>query len=189
MNGLPVAHITAEVAGWKLITSSTPPAIEASYREHAELHDHFEELESHDGGGYFFCAIGSGYEDWPGLVVTQWFSPSAAGFSPGVLVLPETQVAFIGAGIRLLCYRRGADQWIRLWEDTTDVGFWGWRRHGELVVMSAETEMAAWTGSGRKLWTTFAEPPWSYEVSEGTVRLDVMGTISSFPLDIGPTLR
>jgi hypothetical protein len=123
------------------------------------------------------------------LVVTQWFSPSVAGFSPGVLVVSERQVAFIGAGTRLLCYGRPGDQWIRLWEDEADVGFWGWRRHGNVVVMSAEIEMAAWNISGEKLWTSFVEPPWSYEVIEGIARLDVMGTVSSFPLDTGPTAR
>jgi hypothetical protein len=39
------------------------------------------------------------------------------------------------------------------------------------------------------IWTTFVEPPWTYEVPEGMVRLDVMGTISSFPLESGPVRR
>jgi len=49
--------------------------------------------------------------------------------------------------------------------------------------------MAAWNISGEKLWTAFVEPPWSHEVIVGTVRLDVMGTVSSFPLDTGPATR
>ncbi len=189
MNDLPAEPVSLEVFGWRLITSSAPPTLESSYREHAELRDDFDELERGDGSGYFFSAIGRGNEDWPALVVTQWFSPSVGGFSPGVLVIPERQVAFIGAGTRLLCYGRPADRWIRLWEDEPAVGFWGWRRHGDVVVMSAEIEMAAWNVSGEKLWTTFVEPPWSYEVIEGTVQLDVMGTVSSFPLETGPSAR
>ncbi len=133
----PAEAISVEVAGWRLITSSTPPTIASAYRTHAELQDDFDELERGDGRGYFFTAIGLGNEDWPGLVVTQRFTPSVGGFSPGVLVVPERRVAFIGAGTRLLCYGRAADQWIRLWEDEAHVGFWGWRRHGDVVVMSA----------------------------------------------------
>lgn len=55
-----------------------------------------------------------------------------------------------------------------------------------LVVMSAETEMAAYSLTGARLWSTDVEPSWSYEVSAESVRLDVMGTIRSFPLEGGP---
>jgi hypothetical protein len=74
----------------------------------------------------------------------------------------------------------------RLWEDVTDFGFWGWRRHGDIVLMSAETELAAWDVSGRKLWTTFVEPPWSYKVLSDRLDLDVMGQKSSFDVRTGP---
>ena len=76
-----------------------------------------------------------------------------------------------------------------MWEDKAYVGFWGWRRHGEVVVMSAEIEMTAWNVSGARLWTTFVEPPWSYEGIDGTVQLDVMGTRTSFPLGTGLAAR
>ena len=79
------------------------------------------------------------------------------GFDPGLLLVPETGVLFLGAGERLLAY--GLDQPRRLWEDTAEVGFWGWGRFGETVLMSAELELAAWDTSGRKLWTTSVEPP------------------------------
>ena len=52
--------------------------------------------------------------------------------------------------------------------------------------MEAELELAAWTIQGHKLWTTFVEPPWSYNVVGDTVTLDVMGTITTFPLISGP---
>lgn len=41
--------------------------------------------------------------------------------------------------------------------------------------MAAELELAAWTSSGEKLWTTVVEPPWSYQVFDDLVQLDVMG--------------
>ena len=69
---------------------------------------------------------------------------------------------------------------------SSDVGFWGWRRHGDIVLMSAELEFAAWDVSGRKLWSTFVEPPWSYEILGDRVELDVMGRKSSFVAGIGP---
>jgi hypothetical protein len=75
---------------------------------------------------------------------------------------------------------------LRLWTDQADTGFWQWKRHGDTVVMSAELELAAWDTLGRKLWTTFVEPPWSYEVRDRVVHLDVIGARSVFPLASGP---
>jgi hypothetical protein len=52
--------------------------------------------------------------------------------------------------------------------------------------MSAEVELAAWTTSGEKLWSTFLEPPWGYFIESETLELDVMGTIRRFPVATGP---
>lgn len=93
---------------------------------------------------------------------------------------------FIGAGTRLLAYDSRSGAWRRQWVDEADVGFWGWRRHGDSVLMSAELELAAWTIEGEKLWTTFVEPPWGYDVVGDEVRLDVMGTKTVFGLRNGP---
>ncbi len=112
------------------------------------------------------------------------YDPSG-GFHPGALLVPETGLLFIGAGERLLAYR--LDGPTRLWEEATDCGFWGWARHEDRVILSAELELAAWDVRGRKCWSMFVEPPWSYEVSAGMIELDVMGTRSRFPLDTGPT--
>jgi hypothetical protein len=57
---------------------------------------------------------------------------------------------------------------------------------GDVVVMSAELELAAWTTTGEKLWTTFVEPPWEYAVEGDSLVLDVMGTKSSFGLRRSP---
>jgi len=53
--------------------------------------------------------------------------------------------------------------------------------------MSAELELAAWTLAAKKLWSTFVEPPWDYEVHGARVHLDVMGTKSVFDLENGPS--
>ena len=123
--------------------------------------------------------------EWPRVVITQAFSPDpSAGFFPGALVVPETGLALVGAGERILAYDLGKAT--RLWEDSADTGFWGWCRHGETVVMSAELELAAFSLAGQKLWSTFVEPPWSYTVQGAQIVVDVMGSIRSFSLQTGP---
>lgn len=157
------------------------PPTYAEYRRRAifvEEHD----LNSTEGEACF-VAIGKGTE-WPEIVIAQRFSPCEGGFNPGVLVIPETRRMFLGAGTRLTAY--GLDPPYRLWEDVAEVGFWGWRRFGECVLMSAESELAAWSCDAKKLWSTFVEPPWSYSVADGVVLLDVMGNKSSFPIARGP---
>jgi hypothetical protein len=61
-----------------------------------------------------------------------------------------------------------------------------WHRFGDYVLMSAELELAAWDIQGKKLWTTFVEPPWEYSVVGGRVHLDVMGNESVFSIAEGP---
>lgn len=129
-------------------------------------------------------AVGRVNEPWPFLVVAQNLSPAGAGFEPGVLLAPDTQRLFVGAGERLLAYDLAAPR--RLWVDQADTGFWSWARHRDVVLMSAELELAAWTQKGEKLWTTFVEPPWEYAVEGDTVLLDVMGTQRRFSLHDGP---
>jgi hypothetical protein len=173
------------VAGYSLLVHRGPlPQIHAEYRRRALLAEEFH-VSGSDGEA---CLVAVGVAgDWPALVVAERFSPCAGGFDPGVLLVPETRVLFIGAGTRLLAYDLESPR--RLWEYAADFGFWSWDRHGDVVLMSAEPELAAWDTAGRKLWTTFVEPPWTYRVVADTVRLDVMGRETDFPLDHGPTRR
>jgi len=159
------------------------PAAYASYVHRASLTESFD-LEASEGG-YCFLSVGPVEADWPTLVVEQRYSPWAAGFHPGVLVVPESHLLLVGAGTRLLAYELQPSP-RRLWVDETEVGFWSWSRHGDVVLMSAELELAAWSLRGAKLWSMFVEPPWSFSVSERRVNLDVMGKQSSFPLHVGP---
>ncbi len=157
------------------------PAMYADYVRHAQLsieHD----LKARKGR-VAFCAVARA-ESWPFLVIAQRYSPAGCGFKPGVLLATETDRLFFGAGTQLRAFDLQAP--CQLWEDVADVGFWSWAQHDRTVLMSAELELAAWNMEGRKLWTTFVEPPWSYTVRNGFVELDVMGKISEFSLTEGP---
>ena len=158
------------------------PSLYAEYRSHAKLSDEFA-LTSSEGQVSFLAVRRA--DDWPFLVLAQRYSPTpASGFFPGALLVPESGLLFVGAGERLLCYDLTAIK--RIWEDTTNTGFWSWSRHHDTVLMSAELELAAWDCHGRKLWSTFVEPPWQFEVRAQLVHLDVMGVLSSFDLHHGP---
>lgn len=159
------------------------PAIYNSLVAHARLHDDFGVKQA--DGTALFVSVERSSSYTPELIVTQRFEPGPeAGFHPGVLIVPETHVLFIGAGTRLLAYN--IKHFLRLWEDEADTGFWFWKRHGNTILMSAELELAAWSLAGTKLWSTFVEPPWVYEVHGTLVELDLMGTKSRFDLQHGP---
>ena len=157
------------------------PDLLAEYCNNAILAERID-LSSGDGRAAFLAVQRDG--DWPFLVVAQRYDPAGVGFEPGALLVAETGRLFVGAGSRLLAYDLSSPA--RLWEDFVDPGFWGWRRHGDTVLMSAELELAAWDLSGRKLWSISVEPPWSYGVSGGRVSLDVTGRRSTFDLNRGP---
>lgn len=151
--------------------------------EHATLHDDFGMKDAN--GTALVISVQRAAANWPELVVSQRFEPGPeAGFFPGALLIPENHILFIGAGTRLLAYDLLGIR--RLWEDAADIGFWGWKRHGDVVLMSAELEFAAWDLRGKKMWTTCVEPPWDYEVRDGSVELDVIGKKSSFDMKAGP---
>jgi hypothetical protein len=95
---------------------------------------------------------------------------TAARVLSGALIVPETDRLFLGAGERLLCYDLVKPA--RLWEDSADCGFWFWSRWGDVVIMGAETELAAWNIDGQKLWTRFVDPPWEYRVEGNTAEIN-----------------
>lgn len=156
------------------------PADWTGLRASAALFDEYD-VQSREPGpvGVAVLSTPQGRE----LVVAQHQQPSGPGFPLGVLLVPETGLLLIGAGERLLAYDIRVPE--RLWEDRAEFGFWAFARHGDVILMLAELELAAWTMGGRKLWTMFVEPPWSYTVHEQTVTLDVMGLVRSLDLRTG----
>ncbi len=154
------------------------PVILSEYQQRAALSEDFGVA---DKAGSSVCFVGVGRNgQWPSLVVVQRYAPAGGGFFPGVLLVPETDQLFIGAGRRLLGYDLSRPA--RLWEDETDCGFWSWSRHGPVVLMAAELELAAWDLTGRKLWSRYVEPPWEFSVAGEVVAMDVMGVVSRIHL-------
>jgi len=173
--------ITVATPDARIMVAGSAPAIYDHYAAHAELVD---EIDLKTDGRYVFVAECPAARDWPSIVVALRYERSAGGFDPGVAATKSC--LFIGAGNAISCYRRGPDPQ-KLWTDWVEFGFFGWAIHSDVVVMSAELELAAWDSEGHELWTTFVEPPWSYRVEGNQVTLDVMGSISSFDLVAGPT--
>ena len=126
-------------------------------------------------GGAPFLVIEHGYI-LPWTENTLWL---------GALLVPETHVLFVGVHEDVLAY--DLTQPARLWVDTADTGFHHWRRYGDVVTMSAELELAAWNIEGRKLWSTFVEPPYEYSIANDTVYLTVLDVPCTFPLRDGPS--
>lgn len=181
--------ISIAIGDYTISIAESLPEPEDRTCQHAALIERIA-LEADAGPATGDLHIHVGRESWPLLCVAQRYSPTySAGYQNCLLLVPETHILFIGAGDRILAYdlREPA----RLWEDRADVEFHAWRRHGDVVVMSAELELAAWDLHGSKLWPSahlgvFVEPPWEYRVEGDTLHLDVMGNVTSFPLHTGP---
>ena len=157
------------------------PALHDTFLTHARRVESFD-LAAQEA--FLFVAVSLPGDDWPSLVVQQRYGPGgSSGFTPGLLVAPETGLLLIGAGTRLLAY--DLPRRVRIWEDATPCGFWGWRRHDEAIVMSAELEIAGLDLHGRRLWSRDVEPPWTYAVDGDRVLLDVMGETTMLSLATG----
>lgn len=173
---------TFTTPGFRVVAAVSVPPLRDEYRRRAQLAETFDLAESSD---YLFLAAGPATRDWPSLVVEQRYSPGPiSGFQPGIHVAEDASTLFVGAGTRILAYDLTAPR--RLWEAAVDCGFWGWRQHGAIVVMSAELELAAFGAQGTRLWSSSVEPPWHYAETDGQIQLDVMGNITEFPIAVGP---
>jgi hypothetical protein len=175
--------LTVAVDGWTIRAQHGLPGTYDVDRRHAVLCEEIG-LADAEGDCWFLAAAADG-ELRPRLVVAQRYAPAGYGFNPGIAFVPATGVLFAGAGTRLLAYALSGRP-RRLWEDAADMGFWHWSVHGPTVVMAAELELAAWDHRGGKLWSMFVEPPWTYQVTDGRVQLDVMGTRTQFSVRSGP---
>ena len=110
-------------------------------------------------------------------------SPFRRDFVPGFLLVPETDVLFVGAGTRVLIYDLKEPK--RLLTDEVVGGFWGWEQHRNMVFMLSEVELSAFDLRGARLWPTFVDPPWVYEVTESTVVIEDFSGVRELDLRSG----
>jgi hypothetical protein len=166
---------------WKYIINAEQyqlPDLYDKYIQHAKLKEEYE-LNNRDGE-LFFISIGT-KEGWPFLTVTQRYEPCVAGFSPGFLLIPETNKIFIGAGQRILIY--DLKQISKVDEDFYNEGFLGWLKYQDYVIMLAELDVTCWRSNGEKMWTRFVEPPYNVDFEGDKIVLDIMGQIVKFNIE------
>ena len=167
------------IGDYSIHLADSIPASLPEYREHAGFVDEVNINGSE--GDIFFLAVTVGGR-WPRLVVAQ--RQEIVGDLPGVLVVPETNILFVGAGTRVTVYDLENPRLV--WEDYAIGGFSLWERHGDVVLAVGPHELTGWSIHGARLWTTrfvFLE---YYRVADGIVHIDDDGRISSFPLTTGP---
>lgn len=169
------------IGDWRVnVATDFAPLIYDKYVSHAALVD---EINLDGSGRYFLAAVSNGPSSWPELVVALRYQPDVGGFDPAVAVTGSC--VFVGAGNTALCYVRQPN-WRRLWTEELYLGFWGWALHADTVLLEGELTFAAWDVEGSPLWKTFVKPPWTYEVDNDRVALDIMGSLSTFDLRAGP---
>ncbi len=178
-------HFEALVGRYRLTWDDGDPASYYTQRQRATIVDVIarDDADAHSG----VLSVGLSDGSWPFLILRHsgtvpWAEDT---LRLDVALIPETHILFVGAHSAVWAY--DLRQPARLWTDTAEMGFLGWQRHGEAVVMSAELELAAWDLQGHKLWSTFVEPPYDYTIVDNRVQLTVMGVLTTFPLDRGPS--
>ena len=75
-----VEPIAVGFAGWRVLTARQRPWILGHYRDHAAC---VEEIAERDEDGYLFVGVERPGDEWPSLLISQTFTPSVGGFSPG----------------------------------------------------------------------------------------------------------
>ena len=106
------------------------------------------------------------------------------GYGCGVHIVPDTGVLFFGGGESVCAYDMASGT--KLHQDITPYAFHSWNRHGDVILMSGELEVAAFALDGTKLWSATVESPWDYGVSGANMYTLVMGHKVEFPLRDGP---
>lgn len=130
-----------------------------------------------------YIGVGHG-EEWYNTVIAFRSDPiEYGGFDPGILIVPETNTLFVGAGTIVRTYDLKNQK--RKFEKKLSCGFWGWSRHHDLILMQEESEFGIYTLDGQEIWSTFVEPPWSFDIEDNRVKLDVMDEISYRDLKTG----
>nr|BBH86415.1 hypothetical protein KTC_11660 [Thermosporothrix sp. COM3] len=154
------------VGEYRVSVSNTFPSLFWEYHKKARIVEHIGDVTAENT---FVILVAKG-NAWPFLILILHVSVGEeSGFNPGVFLLPETQTLFIGAGEILLIYHLEREQ--KIWEERIMGGFWGWHYVEPFVLLSAEIELSIWNKEGERLWETFVEPPWSYELEGDVIKV------------------
>lgn len=134
---------------------------------------------------YIGVAQGRGwYED---IIAFKSDPIDYAGFHPGILLIPETELLFIGAGKILKIY--DLKNHVMIFQKELSFGFLGWERSGDYVMMLEETELGVYNLNGKELWFAYVEPPWTFEVENDTIILNVMDELSRRDINNGNIIK
>lgn len=147
-------------------------------------HSSFNDMDGLSKEGTpIYIGAGKG-EEWYNTVIAFRSDPiDYGGFHPGLLVAPETNTLFVGAGTVIRTY--DLKQQKKRFEKELPCGFWGWIRHNDLVIMQEELQFGIYTLDGQEIWSTYVEPPWTFEIHGGLVTLNVMDEITYRDLRTG----
>ena len=105
-------------------------------------------------------------------------------FGPQLLFVEETGTLFLGAGQTVAAYRI-TPEFGRVMALGVEPGVLSWERSGQVVLMAAELELAGFDLSGGLRWRLPVEPPWSYLISGGRLRVTIMGRQRAIDLTSG----
>lgn len=175
-------------SGWSVRIETWPrAALRPSRPERASPGDLVDTLAEGAGSASCFRARIEAPSLIPQVLVVEGVIEGAeSGFAPAVLVAEDAARVFVGAAQEARCYVLDATGWHLEWQRRTEVGFWRWARHGDIVLMLAELEIVAWDATGVFRWTMAVEPPYSYRVEAGVIEATTDGRTTRFPIDRGP---
>lgn len=156
------------------------PTIFEMWLKHASFKD-IEGLAK--DGTPIYIGVGHGKEWYNSIIAFRSDPIDHAGFHPEFLILPETNTLFVGAGTVVKPY--DLEGLKKKFEKELSLGFWGWTRHNDLIVMQEELELGVYTLDGQEIWSTFVQPPWTFEITGNEVKLNVMGEITYRDLKTG----
>lgn len=154
------------------------PNIYESYIKNAKLVEEYD-INNRDAQ-LFFLSVGIA-EKWPFITIAQRYEPYMSGFEPGVLLVPETDMLFIGAGERILIY--DLKEIKKFDEDYNYPGFLEWIRYKEYIFMLAELEVGCWRITGEKMWNRFAEPPYNITFENDSIIIQMDNETVKFDIE------
>ena len=168
-------RVEVGAGSWQVIIGDEPPP---GLDESRVTVDHVGDDDARDP---FFVLVSAAARP-PSLLVVGRVRES---FPPGVHLVPETSTLFVGCAESLAVYDLEKAERTHL--DVTPYAFTSWNRHGDVVVMSGELEIAAYDLRGQRLWAATIEPPWDYGVQGDAMFTIAMGHKTEFPLREGPS--